>query len=825
MTGRRVTFIDEAPKASATGTTRGDEPSIESTIAEDRRPSARQSPGFARRLSSAAWDFGSNLLRPAFRPSNKVRTSERGSIESLRGQRRHTVSALANSASNFVPGKNSNPNSPNGSNGADGLEPHETFETRDSGQITLEIHQDVDELQLLSEALDNNHQANVRRRIKEALTRVKKNVTGMNFMAERTQYMTLKMIRAENWQHSKEVRKKATSVFGATLSMQKQPLDKKKTDYWTAGSLIALCILVLISMIASGGHPMGYSDFEHVHSVGVGHPYTVPIKKSPVNVVQFGITKNKHPHEDGFVSLGLRQYSESAGEDVVIGSDKHIDLSVEQQNTFHVRFFPVADLTYDKTRGFNATVHGPYNSTAENVSLKIHIQQIGPLGAFQEYIACAVLLMVLFIIALELLDRTLAAMVGASIMLGLLLLLGRAPTLKTILSWCDEGTLGLLFGMMVIVGKLSITGVMDVLTIHLIQFCHGSKHKLLYILCALTAVMSAFLDNVTTVLLVAPLTVNLSKSLKISPLPYLMGEVLFSNIGGTATLIGDPPNVIVGSRLSDDLTFTDFLISLGPGVIIMSIPCMYIIVQHYKEDLQGELMDVKKVLEGKGKKKKEKTKIKDPVLFRNCMIVLGMVLLGFLLHPVHHVNPAWVAILGAVVLLVFSSPHDIEHSLESVEWSTLLFFASLFIMVEAMAEVGLISTIGDRISEIIEGVDEDNRKVVAIVLVTWISAIVSAFLDNIPYTATMVPVIKQLASNPKLGLSIKCLAWSLCFGACLGGNGSLMGASANIVVAGIASKSGHPLSFKSFLVIGFQVMLVSVTVSTAYMILIYGDVV
>ena len=162
MTGRRVTFIDEAPKASATGTTRGDEPSIESTIEEERRPSARQSPGLARRLSSAAWDLGSNLLRPAFRPSNKVRTSERGSIESLRGQRRHTVSALANSASNFVPGKNSNPNSPNGSNGADGLEPHETFETRDSGQITLEIHQDVDELQLLSEALDNNHQANVR---------------------------------------------------------------------------------------------------------------------------------------------------------------------------------------------------------------------------------------------------------------------------------------------------------------------------------------------------------------------------------------------------------------------------------------------------------------------------------------------------------------------------------------------------------------------------------------------------------------------------------------------------------------------------------------
>ena len=300
-----------------------------------------------------------------------------------------------------------------------------------------------------------------------------------------------------------------------------------------------------------------------------------------------------------------------------------------------------------------------------------------------------------------------------------------------------------------------------------------------------------------------------------NPLPFLTGEVLFSNIGGTATLIGDPPNVIVGSRLSDDLTFLDFIISLGPAVVLMSLPCMLVIVSYYRKELSGPLNNVEDLV------KKSNEGIKDPELFSYCMICLLMVLFGFLLHPVHHVNPAWIAISGAILLLIFSSPHDIEPALESVEWSTLLFFASLFVMVEAMAEVGLISTIGQAISDLIESVDEDNRLLVAIVLVMWISALVSAFLDNIPYTATMVPIIVQLASNEKLGLSIKPLAWALCFGACLGGNGSLMGASANIVVAGIADKSGYPLTFTSFFNIGFRVMIVSVTISCVYMLIVY----
>ena len=733
--------------------------------------------------------------------------------------RRHTMLAIATPRDSTISGAKGGSKDGKGDKGEE--EDRGYFDLKKTARrANIDIRKDVGELSVIVEALDPDHQANLKKHMKSALGRVTDNLKHLNFLQDRADHMALKMVRATNWAHSKEVRKKRMTIGNVSFSGDGADNTGSYFGKLSNGATMALiCLFTLLCMLFNPGHTMDYKAFDGLKTVSPGKPYESTLNPRPMDVVQVAVHKDSHAHDTGLVTVQLLQTLNttfSQTETHRIGKEMIINLASEQMHAFHFRFFPKRSDLYNEEYPLRVQIAGPVNSkNLESVALKVHVEQHGLLGVCQEYIAAGVLLIVLGIIALELLDRTLSAMIGASLMIGLLVLLNKTPNLKTIISWCDEGTLGLLFGMMVIVSKLSLTGFMDLMTYKLIPFCNGSKYRLLYILCAITAVMSAFLGNVTTVLLVAPLTVSLSRSLKMNPLPFLTGEVLFSNIGGTATLIGDPPNVIVGSRLSDDLTFLDFIISLGPAVVLMSLPCMLVIVSYYRKELSGPLNNVEDLV------KKSNEGIKDPELFSYCMICLLMVLFGFLLHPVHHVNPAWIAISGAILLLIFSSPHDIEPALESVEWSTLLFFASLFVMVEAMAEVGLISTIGQAISDLIESVDEDNRLLVAIVLVMWISALVSAFLDNIPYTATMVPIIVQLASNEKLGLSIKPLAWALCFGACLGGNGSLMGASANIVVAGIADKSGYPLTFTSFFNIGFRVMIVSVTISCVYMLIVY----
>ena len=760
--------------------------------------------GKARHKADSIFDVGKALER---KMSNK------------KGARRHTMMAIATPKSASVVSRGGGEFGKDG-NGEETRGQDTYFDLKKTaGRANIDIKKDVGELTVAMEALDPQHQTNLKKHMKNALTRITDNLKHLSFLQDRADHMALKMVRATNWAHSKEVRKKRMTIGNITFSGDKTDHEGSYFGKISSTTTMAIfCITTLDCMlIASSLHPIDYSAFDHVISVRQDRPYTKLLNPKPLEVVEVGVVKNMYAKEKGFVTLQLLQTSVTMSGNTTfrVGKEMIVDLSSKQMHNFHFRFFPKRSDTYLENKDLVLTMEGPHNSDLDTVVLKTHVKQHGALGLYQEYIAAIVLFLVLGIIALELLDRTLSAMIGASLMIGLLVLLNKTPDLKTIISWCDEGTLGLLFGMMVIVSKLSMTGFMDLMTYKLLPFCNGSKYRLLYILCTITAVMSAFLDNVTTVLLVAPLTVTLSRALKMNPLPFLTGEVLFSNIGGTATLIGDPPNVIVGSRLSDELSFIDFIVSLGPAVVLMSLPCMLVIVSYYRKELSGPLLNVQEVL------KKSNEGIKDPELFSYCMICLGMVMLGFLLHPVHHVNPAWIAISGAIMLLIFSSPHDIEPALESVEWPTLLFFASLFVMVEAMAEVGLIFTIGQAISNLIESVDEDNRLLVAIVLVMWISALVSAFLDNIPYTATMVPIIVQLASNEDLGLDIKPLAWSLCFGACLGGNGSLMGASANIVVAGIADKSGYPLTFTSFFNIGFRVMIVSVTISTVYMLLIH----
>ena len=448
------------------------------------------------------------------------------------------------------------------------------------------------------------------------------------------------------------------------------------------------------------------------------------------------------------------------------------------------------------------------------VSLDVEAHQLSGLGRYRVSIAAIILVIVYVLIILEVVHRTVAACLGAFMALGAVTGIVGGPDLGTVVGWIDEGTIGLLLGMMVMVGIFSQTGFFEWAAVRAYKYSKGSVWSLVVILCTITMVLSAFLDNVTTMLLLAPVSLRLAKVLDIPPVPLLITEVMFSNIGGTATLIGDPPNIIIGSLLSDHITFLDFIINLAPGVLLAIIPAFLLSRWSYHDHLTGRReIDIGDLI--------AEYPIKDRRLFVICSVILGSVILLFFLHAVIHLDPAWAALLGAVVMLTVTSPHEIEHPLEQVEWSTLLFFAGLFVMVEGLAELGLIRAIGEAMGNIIGGVGEGGRLAVALLLIIWVSAIASAFIDNIPYTTTMVPVIVALAADPALGLPLKPLAWALAFGACLGGNGTLVGASANVLTAGIAEREGYPLSFNAFFKAGFPMLLLTVAIATVYMLVVY----
>jgi len=348
------------------------------------------------------------------------------------------------------------------------------------------------------------------------------------------------------------------------------------------------------------------------------------------------------------------------------------------------------------------------------------------------------------------------------------------------------------------------------------KLSRGKVWRLLAILCALTAVLSAFLDNVTTMLLIAPVTLRLSTVVNLPPAPLLLSEVFFCNIGGAATMIGDPPNIIMGSMLTDYLGFTDFIVNLAPGLILAS-PVVFLYLRfYYRKELVDRpyQADVIEELD-------RDYVIYDMKLFIKVAVVLTAVVALFFTERFTHIEPAWSALGGAAVLLLISTRHEIDVVLEKVEWSTLLFFAGLFILVEGLKEMGLIRFIGDTVGELVALADEKHRLLVALLIIIWVSGVASAFIDNIPYTTTMIPVILQIHEDPELNLPLLPLAWALSFGACLGGNGTLVGASANVVTIGIAQQAGFTITFRQFLVVGFPVMIVSLAVVTLYMVAVW----
>ena len=377
---------------------------------------------------------------------------------------------------------------------------------------------------------------------------------------------------------------------------------------------------------------------------------------------------------------------------------------------------------------------------------------------------------------------------------------------KEAIEHVDFNTLLLLVGMMVIVGITRKTGVFEFLAIKAAKKVKGQPVALLVVLPLILAVASAFLDNVTAVLLMVPITYALTDRLDISPVPFLFAEIIASNIGGTATLIGDPPNIMIGSATG--LGFVDFITNLGlPSLIILGVTSV-IMALIYKRELVTEPDKIESSMA-----LNEIDFIVEWALLKKSLLVLGLTITGFLLHQALHLESATVALLGAGVLMLISR-EDPEETLLSVEWPTIFFFAGLFILVGSLQVNGVLSYIAQNLI-LITGTNVPLLGT----LVLWVSAVASAFIDNIPFVATMIPLLQEAGELAQIPM--ESIWWSLALGACLGGNGSLIGASANVIVAGIAERHGNPIKFVEFFKIGFPIMILSIIIANVYLYLAY----
>ncbi|XP_015335526.1 P protein [Marmota marmota marmota] len=533
------------------------------------------------------------------------------------------------------------------------------------------------------------------------------------------------------------------------------------------------------------------------------------------------------------------------------------------------------------------------NRETVSISIRASLQQtqVVPLLLAHQYlrasieaqvtIAAAILAGVYVLIIFEIVHRTLAAMLGALAALAALAVIGDRPSLTHVVEWIDFETLALLFGMMILVAIFSETGFFDFCAVKAYRLSRGRVWTMIIMLCLIAAILSAFLDNVTTMLLFTPVTIRLCEVLNLDPRQVLIAEVIFTNIGGAATAIGDPPNVIIVSNQElrkMGLDFARFTAHMFVGiclVLLVSFPLLRLLYWNKKlyNKEPSEIVELKheihvwrltaqrispasreetavrglllqKVLalehllarrlhtfnrqisqedknwETNIQELQKKHRISDRILLVKCLMVLGFVIFMFFLNsfvPGIHLDLGWIAILGAIWLLILADIHDFEIILHRVEWATLLFFAALFVLMEALAHLHLIEYVGEQTALLIKMVPEDRRLAAAIVLVVWVSALASSLIDNIPFTATMIPVLLNLSQDPEVSLPAPPLMYALAFGACLGGNGTLIGASANVVCAGIAEQHGYGFSFMEFFRLGFPMMVVSCTVGMCYL--------
>ncbi|GAA3408540.1 SLC13 family permease [Streptosporangium vulgare] len=422
-------------------------------------------------------------------------------------------------------------------------------------------------------------------------------------------------------------------------------------------------------------------------------------------------------------------------------------------------------------------------------------------------LALGIFLVAFYFIATEKANKVKVVLIAA----GVMALLGLIPGSEVFFSeheGIDWNVIFLLLGMMIIVGIIKQTGVFDYLAIWAAKRSKGDPYRLMVMLMVITAIASPFLDNVTTIMLVAPVTVVVCDRLRIPAQPYLIAEVLASNIGGAATLIGDPPNIIIGSRAG--LTFNDFLVHMAPIVVIVFVAFVLLTRVLFKGSFQYNPERVSAVMA-----LQERRAITDPRLLVRCLVVLAVVVVGFGLHAVLHIEPSIVALVGAGVMLLLSRIPTSE-VLAEVEWPTLVFFAGLFVMVAGLVKTGVIETVG---TWAIDVVGDDYF--LAATSLLFGSSVLGAFFDNIPYVATMAPVVEGIVAQAPDPATGQALWWAFALGADFGGNGTAVAASANVVAIGIAARTGHPISFWQFTKYGIVVTVLSTLMAWVYVWLRY----
>ena len=410
----------------------------------------------------------------------------------------------------------------------------------------------------------------------------------------------------------------------------------------------------------------------------------------------------------------------------------------------------------------------------------------------------AILIFVLTMLAImtERVHRMTAALAGAVVMIVL-----GVMDIETSIKYIDADTICILVSMMIFVAVVKKSGLFEYIAVKAAKLSGGRPWVIMISFMLITAVLSAFLDNVTTVLLVGPMTFAVTKALKLDPVPFIITEIMASNIGGTGTLIGDPPNIMIGS--SAHLSFVDFILNVGPPVLVVlgaTITSFYFIYGRKYPKVAEDFQELMIMDESK--------KIRDRTLMIKSVVMIVLLITAFSCQDLLGLSSAIIALFFAVVMLLIGK-QEIDRVIDEVEWPSIVFFIGLFIVVGGLQDSGVISLLANLIVDATAG-----RPVMTMIIVLWSSALLSSFLDNIPFVATMIPLILTMES---MGVAIEPLWWALSLGACLGGNGTLIGASANVVLSGIAARQGYHVRFREYMKVGFPLMLMSVGICTAYL--------
>jgi Na+/H+ antiporter NhaD/arsenite permease-like protein len=416
-----------------------------------------------------------------------------------------------------------------------------------------------------------------------------------------------------------------------------------------------------------------------------------------------------------------------------------------------------------------------------------------------EWVAAAIFVAALAVIAFEWVHRTKVALVGASLMV-VLGILDEEHAIESV----DWATLGLLTGMMILVGLTERTGVFTYLALRVAQLSGGRPLRLVFLLAFVTGILSAFLDNLTTILLIVPITLLIADVLAISAIPLVLIEILASNIGGTATLIGDPPNIMIGTRVQE-LSFLDFIVNLAPVSLFVLGVVTTLLFFVFRNQLRVDPARAAEI-----ERLDPARDIRGSRYVKRSVAVLVGTIVAFFLHAPLHLEPAVVALGGATLLLLIAAD-DVEHALGRVEWSTIFFFLGLFVMVGGLQQQGIIAAIADAIGTVTGGSEVGEA-----MAILWGAALGSAMVDNIPFTAAMIPVVDELAAD---GPFDDANWWALALGACFGGNATMIAAAANVAATGVLERAGRPISFVRFFAVGAPVTLLSLAIATVYLLL------